>query len=64
MSELAVHRPSAPDAPIPGKQWYGGCDPDYPLVDEDGICQGCGEQACPECGYEPHPWDGKCKCDV
>ena len=46
-----VHRPFAPDAPIPGIHHYGGCDPDHPRVGVDGVCEGCGETACPECGY-------------
>lgn len=47
-----VHQPAAPDAPIPGRHWYAGCDPDQPRVGPDGICEGCGEVACPECGRE------------
>lgn len=47
-----VHRPAAPDAPIPGKHWYGGCDPDHPRVNADGVCEGCGGYGCPQCGKE------------
>lgn len=50
-----VHQPAAPDAPIPGRHWYAGCDPDQPRVAPDGICEGCGESACPECGREKCP---------
>jgi hypothetical protein len=49
--ELPIHRPFAPDAPIPGVHHYGGCDPDHPRVGRDGRCQGCGEEACSRCGY-------------
>ena len=42
-----THQPEAPEAPIPGRHWYGGCDPDRPKVDPDGICLGCGDRACP-----------------
>lgn len=56
-----VHRPAAPLAPIPGRHWFGGCDPDLPRVRPDGVCRGCGEKACPECGYERYP-DGECAC--
>lgn len=55
-----IHRPYAPEAPIPGTHWYGGCDPDHPRVNPDGICVGCSEVACPACGYEPV--DGRCDC--
>ncbi len=65
-SDWPVHRPVAWDAPIPGKHWYAGCEPsgdwdsEYgrytgtgPRVDPaTGICEGCGEKACPECGME------------
>lgn len=47
-----VHQPAAPDAPIPGKHWYSGCDPDGPRVRPDGVCEGCGGHACPHCGKE------------
>lgn len=57
---LPVHRPAAGDAPIPGRHWFGGCDPDLPGVTPDGVCEGCGGLACPECGYER--WDGVCAC--
>jgi len=56
-----VHRPFAPDAPIPGNHWYGGCDPDLPRVGADGVCEGCGAAACPGCGYEVVPRLG-CGC--
>ncbi len=45
-----VHRPYAPEAPIPGVHHYGGCDPDLPTVGRDGVCRGCGRSACPVCG--------------
>jgi hypothetical protein len=47
-----VHQPAAPEAPIPGRHWYSGCNPDRPRVRPDGICEDCGERACPECGRE------------
>jgi hypothetical protein len=62
-----VHQPEALDAPIPGRHWYGGCEPaDYdsevgyygpgPRVDpRTGRCESCGEKACPECGRENCP---------
>lgn len=50
-----THQPEAPEAPIPGRHWYGGCDPDRPKVGPDGICLGCGRRACPECGREACP---------
>ena len=56
-----THRPYAPDAPIPGRNWYSGCDPDYPTVDANGTCRGCGKKACPECGREKTP-KGVCGC--
>lgn len=46
-----VHRPAAPDAPIPGVHHFAGCDPDHPTVSPEGVCRGCGETACPTCGY-------------
>lgn len=62
MDDRPRHRPAAPDAPIPGRQWYGGCDPDLPRVDEHGHCESCGGDACPVCGYEVYP-GGVCKCE-
>lgn len=56
-----VHRPIAPEAPIPGRHWYGGCNPDRPLVRPDGLCEDCGETACAECGAGFYP-DGGCQC--
>lgn len=61
-----VHQPAAPEAPIPGRHWYAGCEPggdyDYELGQYTGegprvnpltgICEGCGEHACPVCGRE------------
>lgn len=47
-----VHRPLAADAPIPGFHHYASCDPDRPTVAPDGVCRGCGENACPDCGNE------------
>lgn len=44
------HQPIAPDAPIPGRQWYGGCNPDGGHVSPAGVCSECGETACPTCG--------------
>lgn len=46
-----VHRPYAPEAPIPGHHHYDCCDPDRPRVNTDGRCESCGEQACPHCGF-------------
>ena len=51
-SDWPVHAPFAPDAPIPGHNWFASCDPDMPRVDPDGVCRGCGEHACPDCGHE------------
>lgn len=61
--ERPVHQPPAPDAPIPGIHFYAGCEPggdmDHetgryeglgPRVNPDGVCEGCGEIACPVCG--------------
>ena len=45
-----VHRPFAPDAPIPGVHHYSGCNPDLPRVGPDGVCEDCGEAACAVCG--------------
>jgi hypothetical protein len=64
-----IHQPECFDAPIPGRQWYGGCEPggDWdsetngyegtgPRVDPStGRCESCGEQACPECGRQNCP---------
>ena len=47
-----VHQPYAPEAPIPGIHHYGGCSDDYPRVRPDGICEDCGQRACPVCGLE------------
>lgn len=55
------HQPIAPEAPIPGRHWYSGCDPDGGYVDEKGICNDCGGHACPECGAGFYA-DGGCKC--
>lgn len=55
------HQPIAPDAPIPGRQWYGGCDPDGGYVSPEGICSSCHEKACPRCGAGFYP-DGRCQC--
>ena len=56
------HQPAAPDAPIPGRQWYGGCEDGYPRVDPaTGVCEGCGGVACRVCGCEFYP-DGGCRC--
>lgn len=62
-SEWPVHQPGpAFEAPIPGLHWYGGCEPGQPRVNpETGLCEACGEAACPRCGrqncgvYEPCP---------
>lgn len=64
-----VHQPECLDAPIPGRAWFAGCEPggDWdselarytgagPRVDPGtGICAGCGERACTECGRENCP---------
>lgn len=52
MEERPIHQPLAPDAPIPGVHHYSGCSDDYPRVNPDGHCEGCGAEACSECGYE------------
>lgn len=67
-----IHQPPSPDAPIPGRHWFAGCEPaDYdaergyhgpgPRVRPDGVCEGCGEKACPRCGAGFYP-DGRCQC--
>lgn len=61
-SDWPIHQPIAPEAPIPGRHWYGGCEPDHPRVNPaTGICAGCGQSACPECGHGFYP-DGGCGC--
>jgi hypothetical protein len=60
-----VHQPIAPEAPIPGRHWYSGCNPDRPLVRPDGYCEDCGDRACPVCGcgfYGANDATG-CQCD-
>lgn len=57
------HRPAAPDAPIPGRNWFGGCDPDGPRVTPAGVCESCGELACALCGTGFYP-DGGCECTL
>jgi len=57
-ADWPVHQPAAPDAPIPGRHWYSGCDESNPRVRPDGVCEGCGQQACPECGREDCPDHG------
>lgn len=57
-NDWPVHRPAAPEAPIPGTHWYSGCgDPDDPgrVNPETGACDGCGELACCACGREGCP---------
>lgn len=50
------HQPAAPDAPIPGRHWYAGCDPDGPRVNPTtGVCEGCGATACRVCGRDDCP---------
>ena len=57
-----LHQPAAPDAPIPGRHWWGGCDDSKSRVDPfTGVCEGCGGIACPDCGAERYP-DGGCQC--
>ena len=63
MDERPVHRPYAPEAPIPGIHWYGGCSDDYPRVNPDGICEDCGGKACPTCGKGRNPGDPPCDCE-
>ena len=53
-ADLPAHRPEALDAPIPGRNWFSGCDPDQPRVFR-GRCLGCGEVACDECGRSDCP---------
>lgn len=52
--EWPIHQPGpAWEAPIPGIHWYGGCEPGNPRVNPaTGVCEGCGENACPACGRE------------
>lgn len=51
-----VHQPDAPEAPIPGRHWYSGCNPDRPRVNPaTGCCEDCGDKACVECGREDCP---------
>lgn len=70
-----VHQPEAPDAPIPGRHWYAGCEPGGDLDHESGryhgtgprvhpftgICEGCGGHACPMCGRENCPDSPMCE---
>jgi hypothetical protein len=59
-----IHQPIAPSAPIPGRHWYGGCNPDTPRVRPDGVCEDCGDHACPVCGCGFYgPGDTGCQCD-
>jgi hypothetical protein len=59
-----AHQPIAPEAPIPGRHWYGGCTPDMPRVRPDGTCEECGRKACPECGHGFYgPGDTGCACN-
>jgi hypothetical protein len=54
--EWPVHRPAAPEAPIPGTHWYSGCDPDRPRVNPlTSRCEGCNALACRVCGREQCP---------
>jgi coenzyme F420-reducing hydrogenase gamma subunit len=58
--ERPVHQPLCPDAPIPGGPWhYAGCDPDGARVNANGVCEGCGGIACPECGLEVCDCEGR-----
>lgn len=64
-----VHQPEATDAPIPGRQWYSGCEPGGDLDIESGHyegtgprlnpatgrCTGCGEPGCRVCGRQDCP---------
>jgi hypothetical protein len=69
--EWPVHQPEAFDAPIPGRQWYGGCDPDRPRVNPQiAVCESCGATACIICGRENcpdhsyftwHGWEDECE---
>ena len=60
--EWPTHQPTVPEAPIPGRDWYGGCEDGYPRVNPvTGICESCGEKACPKCGHGFYP-DGGCGC--
>lgn len=68
-----VHQPECFDAPILGRQWYAGCEPGGDLDHETGlyhgsgprvnpatgVCEGCGEQACRECGLQNCPDHGE-----
>lgn len=50
------HLPECFDAPIPGRQWYGGCNPDGGHIHPGtGLCSECGARACRECGLENCP---------
>jgi hypothetical protein len=63
MNDLPRHRPIAPEAPIPGRQWYGGCNPDGGYVTAEGVCDDCGERACPVCGSGYYgPRERGCQC--
>lgn len=61
--ERPLHQPIAPDAPIPGRHWYGGCDDSHYRVNPDGRCEGCDEKACPICGAGFYD-DGGCQCNT
>lgn len=57
-----VHQPIAPEAPIPGRHWYGACSDSYARVNPDGVCEECGGKACPECGGGYWPDTDRCMC--
>lgn len=72
-----VHQPECLDAPIPGRVWFGGCEPggdwdsEYarytgsgPRIDPaTGVCEGCGERGCRVCGRERCPDHFACVVD-
>lgn len=47
--------PARLDKVFEKRRWFASCDPDQPRVNADGICTGCGEEACPVCGREMCP---------
>src|SRR4051794_41950821 len=56
--ELPVHRPIAPEAPIPGRHWYGGCGPDGGRGGAGGGGRGGGGEAGPGGGAGVFPGGG------
>ncbi len=54
-SDWPRHQPECFDAPIPGRQWYGGCEPGARVNPATGLCGCCGGSGCTVCGRENCP---------